>query len=273
MPWKPWQVHLFSLLTISLLAVVLLLTLIPYAARTFFSPPLRGYGGVRFELVYYLTVALIPIALWLVPAFVRYLAHTAYSVHKAIFGRSGFYIRYLTKTPLHFRTSVLMSLGPFGLDMLAIVEVEHFFGNLSTGTRGFYISPVLLLVAGIVTALIPGAWIINKLGLRLLNPKTGEIIRAGAVYDGYLGPLSTLALLVSFITTLESANYSYEAAAFALGVWALRLFPPLLAAVTIYRLYVEPKVLPSLQSWCDRENIPVKNDLSTTLETIRPLPS
>jgi len=40
-----------------------------------------------------------------------------------------------------------MSLGPFGLDLLAIVEVEHYFGNLSTGTRGFYISPVLLLPA------------------------------------------------------------------------------------------------------------------------------
>src|SRR6266446_6785482 len=103
MPWKPWQVHLFSLLIISLLAVAVLLTLIPYAARTFFSPRLRGYGGVRFELVYYLTVALIPIALWLVPAFVRHLAHIAYSVHKTMFGRSGFYIRYLAQTPLRFR--------------------------------------------------------------------------------------------------------------------------------------------------------------------------
>jgi hypothetical protein len=162
-----------------------------------------------------------------------------------------------------------MSLGPFAVDILAIVEIEHFLGDLTTThTRGFYIAPAFLLLA----ALIPGAWIIKELGLRLPQPKTGEITRASTLFDGLLGPLSTLALLVSFITTLESANYSYEVAAFALAVWAIRLYPPVLAAVTIYRLYVERRVLPSLQAWCDREKIPVKNDLSKTLEAIRPNP-
>jgi len=48
---KPWQVHLHGLFIISLFAVVLLLTLVLYAASTFFLPPLGGYGGVRFELM------------------------------------------------------------------------------------------------------------------------------------------------------------------------------------------------------------------------------
>ena len=74
MPWKPSQVHIPGLLLTVLAAVILLLTLIPYAARTLFTPPLRGYNGLRFELFYYLAIALIPVALWLVPAFVRQLA-------------------------------------------------------------------------------------------------------------------------------------------------------------------------------------------------------
>jgi hypothetical protein len=269
MSWKPWTVHLLGLLTISLVTVVLLLTLVPYAARSFFTPPLRGYAGVRFELLYYFTIALIPIGLWLVPSFLRFLARITFSAHKSFLGRSGFYVRLPNGSPPRFSTTLLMSLGPFAIDILAIVEVEHFLGELSTRTRGFYVAPVLLLLAGIITALIPGAWIISELGLRLLIPKTGEVLRASALFDGFLGPLSAVALLVSFITTLAGANYSYETAAFALAVWAVRLFPPVLAAVTIYRMYVEPKVLPSLEAWCDQENIPVNKDLPRNLESMR----
>ena len=50
-----------------------------------------------------------------------------------------------------------MSLGPFAIDMLAIVEIEHFFGNLTltpTG-RGFFVAPILLVLAGVITAMIP----------------------------------------------------------------------------------------------------------------------
>ena len=129
-------------------------------------------------------------------------------------------------------------------------------------------SPALVLLAALITALVPGAWLLSELGLRLLNPKKGEVIRASAIFDGLLGPVSAVALLVSFITTLEGANYSYEAATFALAVWVLRLFPPVLAAVSVYRLLVEPRVLPSLVLWCERENIPVRMDLSQALETI-----
>ena len=273
MSWRPWKTHLLGLLATSLVSILLLVTLIPYLARTLFSPPLRGYGA-RFELLYYLTVALIPVLVWLIPAFVRKLAHAAYNAHKSLLGRSGFYIRYPKPSPPHFRTTLVMSLGPFAVDLLAIVEIEHFLGDLTTRTnttgRGFYIAPLFLLLAALITALIPGAWIINELGLRLANPKTGEIIRASSVFDGILGPLGTLALLVSFITTLQSANYSYETASFALAAWAIRLYPPVLAAVTVYRLYVEPRALPSLEEWCNQQNIPVKQDLAKTLETIRP---
>jgi hypothetical protein len=275
MSWRPWKVHFVGLLTSIALAVLLLLTLIPYLARVLFTPPLRGYNSLRFELLYYLVVALLPVALWLVPAFVRLLGRAAYNAHKTFFGRTGFYLRYPTPTPRRFRTTLVMSVGPFAIDILAIVEIEHFFGNLNTRavtTRSFYVAPILLVLAGIITALIPAAWIINELGIRHLNPETGEVSRASAIFDGLLGPASAAALLVSFITTLSGANYSYEEAIFALAVWAIRLYPPVLAAVSIYRIVIEPRVLPSLQLWCDQANIPIKNDLPRTLEAMRPNP-
>lgn len=275
MAWKPSRVHLLGVAATVAVAIVLLLTVIPWAARDLFSPSLRGFGGLRAEPFYYLAVALIPVVLWLVPAFVRWLARTTYGAHKALFGRSGFYVRFPVERPFRFRTTVLMCLGPFAVDMLAIVEIEYFFGNLTqiANPRGFFVAPALLLLAGFLTALIPGAWLVDTLDIRLVNPKRGEVTRAAALFEGVLGPLGTVALLVSFITTLHEANYSYEQGLFVLGVWAVRLFPPILAAVSVFRVVVEPNVLPSLKTWCDRSGIPVRTDLSAALENVRTQPA
>jgi hypothetical protein len=102
MSWKPLWVHFVGLLATAVAAAGLLLSVVPHAARVLFTPPLRGYEGVRFELLYYLLVALIPVALWLVPAFVRQLACWAYGAQRTFLGRSGFYVRYLTETSLRF---------------------------------------------------------------------------------------------------------------------------------------------------------------------------
>ena len=136
---KPGRIHLLGLLAVIVASVSLLLTLVPYLARVLFTPPLRGYNGIRFELFYYSALALIPAALWLVPALLRRLARAAFAVHRSFFGRSGFYVRFPTEKSLRFRTTVLMSLGPFAVDLLAIVEVDHFFGNLGRVgvNRGF----------------------------------------------------------------------------------------------------------------------------------------
>jgi len=262
--------HVAGILVAIAVAVLLLVSLIPYTANMLFSPPLKGYSSLRFELLYYLTVALVPVLIWLIPPVSRHLGIFMIWIHRKILGRSGFYIRFPRRSPLRFRTTVLMSLAPFAVDMLAIVEVEYYLGNLTrrASIGSIFVAPSLLLLAGIITAVIPGAWLVNELGLRLLNPSKGEVLRASQLFDGVLGPLSAVALLVSFVTTLDSAHFSYEEGAFALGVWAVRLFPPVLIAVSFYRLYIEPRVLPKLEAWCETRGFSVREELSKVLETM-----
>ena len=164
-----------------------------------------------------------------------------------------------------------MALGPFAVDMLAIVNIEYYLTNLhQSAARGsIYVSPLLLLMAAGITTLVSGAWLVRELGLRVLNPKRGEATSAAALVDGVLGPLSAIAPMVSFVTTLQSASFSYEVGTFALGVWALRLFPPVLVAVSVYRMQVEPRVLPELVAWCESQGIPFRNDLGQSLEALR----
>ena len=274
MAWTSRRIHLTAIMIAVAVAVTLLTTLVPYAARYFFTPPLEGYNRVRGEVFYYLAIGLIPVALWLVPFFTRRLAQMTITLRKRFFAKSDFYIRFPTERSTRFRTTFLMALGPFALDMLAIVNVEYYFTNLHlSAVRGsIYVSPLLLLMAAAITVLLPGAWLVRELGLRVLNPKRGEVAQASALFDGALGPLSALALMVSFVTTLQSASFSYEVGAFALGVWALRLFPPVLVAVSVYRMVVEPRVLPKLVSWSEIQGIPFRSDLDQTLETLRKKP-
>jgi hypothetical protein len=267
---SPLWIHLLGITATVAVAVTLLVTLVPYGASSLFSPPLKGYSSLRSELFYYLAVALVPVAIWLVPPLVRHLGMGMVGIHRLILGRSGFYVRFPGRSPLRFRNTLLMSLAPFAVDMLAIVEIEYFLGNLSSRalTGSFFVAPTCLLLAGVITALIPGAWLVNEIGLRLLNPSKGEVVRASALFDSFLGPISAVALLVSFVTTLQSAHFSYEEGAFALGVWAVRLFPPVLIAVSIYRLYIEPRVIPKLEIWCERQGFIIREDLSKVLESM-----
>lgn len=271
---RPSRMHLLGVVATAIVAAGLLSTLVPYCAENLFNPPLKGYNRITGELFYYLVIALIPVLLWLIPSLVRRLAHLMVEVHERFFGRAGFYIRFPTDRSLRFRTTFLMALGPFAVDMLAIVNVEYYFTNLhQSAARGsVIISPLLLLLAAAITTFIPGAWLVGQLGLRLLKPKRGEVVSASAIFDGALGPLSAVALLVSFVTTLQSASFSYEAGAFALGVWALRLFPPVLVAVSLYRFWIEPRVLPDLEAWLDHQGIGVRKDLAGTLEALRGAP-
>ena len=272
---SPGRVHLLGAVATIGVAIGILATLVPYCANNYFTPPLKGYDRLRGEVFYYLVIGLIPIALWLVPSFVRRLAYLTIGVHERFFGRSGFYIRFPTKRSTRFRTTFLMALGPFAVDMLAIVNVEYYFTNLhQSAARGsIYVSPLLLLMAAGITAFVPGAWLVSQLGLRLSRPKRGEVASASAIFDGLLGPLSAIALMISFVTTLQSASFSYEAGAFALGVWGLRLFPQVLAAVSLYRIWIEPRVLPDLEVWCDRRGIDVRRDLAEKLEELKKGPS
>jgi hypothetical protein len=272
---KPLLIHLAGIVAAVLVAVLLLVTLIPYGASHLFSPPLKGYSSLRAELFYYLIVALLPVAIWLIPPLTRHLGMGMIGIHRLILGRSGFYVRYPKRSPLRFRNTLLMSLAPFAVDILAIVEIEYYLGNLSSraSTGSIIVAPTLLLLAAAITAVIPGAWLVNELGLRLLNPAKAEVLPASALFDSFLGPLSALALLVSFVTTLQSAHFSYEEGAFALGVWAVRLFPPVLIAVSVYRLFIEPRVFPKLEIWCETKGIVVRQDLPKVLETIGQAPT
>src|SRR2546425_6379435 len=47
--------------------------------------------------------------------------------------------------------------------------------------------------------------------------------------------------------------------------WAVRLFPAVFGAVCVYRLVVEPQVLPSLVAWCARQGIETRTALPNVL--------
>lgn len=164
-----------------------------------------------------------------------------------------------------------MALGPFAIDLLVITEVEYFFSapDVSALGRGLVTVPALLILAGLITAIIPGPWLVDALGIRLVNPKKGEAVRAAALLDGMLGPIAAVALLASFVTTPHQVNYSYEQGILSLGEWAVRLFPPVLAAVSIFRIVVEPDVMPRLEGWCEREGIEVRTSLAQALSSMQ----
>ena len=82
--------------------------------------------------------------------------------------------------------------------------------------------------------------------------------------------IGTLALLVSFVTLAHSVGDSYEEGVVLLGLWAARMFPPVLAAVSVYRIVIEPDVLPGLRAWADREGIPLSPGVESALKGLRP---
>ena len=262
--------HLIGCLVVLAAAIVLLLAFFPsLVAATL--PTSARLAGLRGEAVDFLFVALVPVLFWLVPPFVRGLARMTHRGHRAILGKSGFYIRYPRPRALRFRDTVVRALSPFAIDLLVISEIEYFLSGSDAAmfTRGLFTIPFLLL-AGIVTSLLPGPWLVDALDLRLVDPAKGELVREAGVFEGLLGPIGALALLVSFLTLAHTVGDSYTQGLVLLGLWAARMFPAVLVAVSVYRIFVEPDVLPALVAWTKRQGIETVSSLEGVLAGLRP---
>src|SRR3989454_837428 len=161
---------------------------------------------------------------------------------------------------------LLMSIGPFAIDVLVMAEILFLQGtaDLRQLVVGFVAFPILLL-AGLLTSLLPGAWLLDALDLRLVNATRGEVIRPAEWFERTLGPVGAVAILVGFVTLLHASGYSYESALFLLGLWAVRLFPAVFGVVCVYRLVIEPQVLPTLGAWCARSGVETRKSLPSVL--------
>src|SRR5207245_11684133 len=89
---------------------------------------------------------------------------------------------------------------------------------------GFVAFPILLL-AGLLTSHLPGAWLLDGLELRLVNPTRGEVVRPAEWFELTLGPVGAVAILAGFVTLLHTSVFSYESALLLLGLWAVRICP------------------------------------------------
>src|SRR2546422_579195 len=132
-------------------------------------------------------------------------------------------------------------------------------------TPACFVAFPILLLAGLLTSLLPGAWLLDALDLRLVNATRGEVIRPAEWFERTLGPVGAVAILVGFVTLLHASGYSYESALFLLGLWAVRLFPAVFGVVCVYRLVIEPQVLPTLGAWCARSGIETRKSLPSVL--------
>ena len=222
--------------------------------------------GIREVPAYFLAVALVPVALWLIPSFSRALARGAFEAHRRLLGKGGVYVRLPIPEPVRFRDTALMAVGPFAIDVLVMAEILYLLGaaDLHELQVGLVAFPILLL-AGLLTSLIPGAWLLDALELRCITPTRGEVVRPAEWFERTLGPVGAIALLAGFVTLLHTSGYSYGSALFLLGLWAVRIFPPVLGAVCVYRLVVEPKVLPGLEAWAAQEGIETRTSLPQVL--------
>jgi hypothetical protein len=171
--------------------------------------------------------------------------------------------------PIRLRDTLLMSIGPFAIDVLVMAELVYVqttdARQLSSALVAGLVAFPILLLAGLLTSLLPGAWLLDGLELRLVNPARGEVVRPAEWFERTLGPVGAVAILAGFVTLLHTSGYSYESALFLLGLWAVRLFPAVFGAVCVYRLVVEPQVLPSLVAWCARQGIEIRKTLPTVL--------
>jgi hypothetical protein len=259
------RTHLLGFIVVSVVALLLHYVVLPILR-------LR-VPEVRAEPLYWLALiaALVPVFLWLIPRFSRGLARGAYEFHRRFFGKKGTYVRLPMPEPVRFRDTALLAIGPFAIDLFVITEVLYLLGPKATtaGRLGFVGFLLVLGLAGLLTSLLPGAWLLDALELRLINPSRGEIVRPAEIFERTVGPAGALFLLASYVTLLHtSENLSYDRALFELGLWAVRLFPAVLGAVCVYRLVVEPRVLPTLHAWCAKAGIKTRSTLPTDLHAL-----
>jgi hypothetical protein len=262
---KTARTHLLGVLIVAVVALVL---------HYFVLPVLRlRVPDLRPEPLYWLALiaALLPLVLWLIPRFSRGLARVTYGFHRRFLGKGGTYVRLPVATPVRFRDTVLLAIDPFAIDLFVISEVLYLLAPKAAtasrfGLAGFVL---VLLLAGLLTSLLPGAWLLAALELRFINPSRGEVVRPAEIFERTVGPAGAVFLLASYVTLLHtSESLSYEAALFDLGLWTVRLFPAVLGAVCVYRLVVEPRVLPALRVWCAKAGIRTRSTLSTDLQTL-----
>ncbi len=272
MPLRPGILHLIGCVVVLAVASVLLLLVFPPLVSEY-VPTTARFVGIRGEAIDFFLVALVPVLVWLVPPVVRGLARLTHRGHQAVLGKVGFYIRFPTPRRVRFRTTLLQALSPLAIDLLVISEIVYFLSDADAKTFGPRLFTVpLLLLAGVVTSLLPGPWLAEAMDLRLVNPQRGEIVREAAHFEGLLGPLAALALLVSFVTTAHAEGDSYTQGIVILGLWATRMFPAVLVAVSVYRIYIEPDVLPGLETWAAAQGIETLPSLEAALDRLRPKP-
>jgi hypothetical protein len=206
------RAHVIAFVVVLVVAVLLLLLLA--------NPNLVRRVAVREYPVYFLTVALVPVALWLYPPFVRALTRGAYRARKALAGKDSLYVRIPAARPLRVRDTALMAIGPFAVDLFVMANLLYLLTSQEIRSlwSGLLAFPILLLVTGLITSLIPGAWLLHALEIRQVTPSRGEIVRAAELYERILGPVGAVALLGSFVTLLRTTGDSYEGSLFLLLV-------------------------------------------------------
>ena len=262
---KTARTHLLGFLLVAVVALVLHYVVLPVLRLR--VPEFRA------EPLYWLALiaALVPLVLWPIPRFSRGLARVTYGFHRRFLGKGGTYVRLPAATPVRFRDTVLLAIGPFAIDLFVISEVLYLLAPKAAtasrfGLAGFVL---VLLLAGLLTSLLPGAWLLAALELRFINPSRAEVVRPAEIFERTVGPAGAVFLLASYVTLLHtSESLSYEAALYDLGLWTVRLFPAVLGAVAVYRLVVEPRVLPALKAWCAKEGIETRSTLPTALQAM-----
>ena len=165
----------------------------------------------------------------------------------------------------------MLAIGPFAIDLFVITQILYLLGpRAAAGTRvEFAVFLFVLLLAGFLTSLLPGPWLLDALELRVITPSRVEVARPAAVFERTIGPAGAAFLLASYVTLLHTSDrVTYEQALFDLGLWAVRLFPAVLGAVCVYRLVVEPRILPKLRIWCATAGIETRSTLPQSLEQL-----
>ena len=87
----------------------------------------------------------------------------------------------------------------------------------------------------------------------------------GATIAEFIGSDQGLGFYIQIVTGNMRPDLAF-AGIFLLTIWAVRLFPPVLGAVCVYRLWVEPRILPSLEAWCSTEAIQVRSSLPEIMD-------
>src|SRR5438876_12312096 len=146
--------HILGFVVVLAVALFLHYGFLPFVSRRV-NP-----AGIRETPAYFLAIALVPVALWLVPAFSRGLARGAYEAHRKLFGGQGVYVRLPASEPVRLRDTILMSIGPFAIDLLVMAEIEYIQGaaDLRALAVGFGRFPIPLPGSPPPCAL-PGGWL------------------------------------------------------------------------------------------------------------------